>query len=69
MKYKKKLEIYGLDLGTGGNVHFDNAGHVGKSITNDRVKVNTKKQLDIIYSILNENVTNYSFFNTKNSSD
>ncbi|WP_418637754.1 hypothetical protein [Winogradskyella sp.] len=65
--YKMKLEIYGLDLGMGGNVHFDNAGHVGKSITNDRVKVNTKKQLNIIYNILNENVSNYSFFHTKNS--
>lgn len=61
----KKLEIYGLDLGMGGKVHFNNAGHVGKSVTSDRVKKNTQIQLDIIYNILNKDVTNHSFFHEK----
>ena len=63
-KYNKVLKIYGLDLGVGGNRHFEKGGHVGKSITNDRVKINTKKQLDIIYRHLGENVKNYSYFNS-----
>lgn len=62
--YHKKLEIYGLDLGVGGHTHFDKKGHVGKSITRDRVKVNTQQQLNLIYKNLGHNVKNYSFFNS-----
>lgn len=63
--YNKNLKIYGLDLGLGGHIHFDKSGHVGKSVINDRVKINTKKQLDIIYDILQDRVENHSFFNAK----
>ena len=63
-KYNKSLKIYGLDLGVGGKKHFEKGGHVGKSITNDRVKINTKKQLDIIYKHLGKDVKNYSYFNS-----
>lgn len=65
IKYGKNLNIYGLDLGVGGNVHFNNEGHVGKSIIRDSVKRNTKIQLDIIYNILSDKVKNYSYFNPK----
>lgn len=61
----KNLIIYGLDLGFGGNVHFNKGGHVGKSITNDRVRVNTKRQLDIIYSTMKGRVKNFSNFHQK----
>lgn len=62
--YNKELHIYGLDLGIGGNIHFEKGGHVGKSITSDRVKVNTKIQLDMIYKIMGSRVKNYSYFNS-----
>lgn len=62
VKYQKKLKIYGLDLGIGGNVHFEKGGIVGKSITNERVKINTNIQLDIIYKTLGTRVSNYSNF-------
>ena len=62
-KYDKELCVYGLDLGVGGKVHFEKGGHVGKSITSDRVKVNTKSQLDLMYKIMKSRIKNYSNFN------
>lgn len=58
---KLPLEIYGLDLGVGGNVHFDSPVPAGTSVTRDRVKVNVKMYLDFIYSNHFE-VKNYSNF-------
>jgi len=46
---KLPLEIYGLDLGVGGNVYFNSNASPGKSVTRDRVKVNVKMYLDYIY--------------------
>jgi hypothetical protein len=65
VKFDKELSIYGLDLGVGGNVHFEKGGHVGKSITSDRVKINTEKQLNTIYDLLKERIHNHSNFNPK----
>ena len=62
--YKLKLSIYGLDLGVGGKIHFERGGHVGKSITNDRVKANTLKQLELMYDKMGERIKNYSNFNS-----
>jgi hypothetical protein len=57
----KPLEIYGLDLGIGGNLHYDKKGFVTKSITRDRVKENVKMYLDYIYNN-HPDVKNYSNF-------
>ena len=58
------LKIYGLDLGLGGKVHFEKGGFIGVSITHDRVKVNTKLQLDRMYQILGNRIKNHSNFNS-----
>ena len=55
------LEIYGLDLGVGGNVHFDSMDSAGESVTRDRVKINVKMYLDFIYTN-HFDVKNYSNF-------
>jgi hypothetical protein len=60
------LSFYGLDLGVGVKIHFEIDGHVGKSITNDRVKVNTLKQLELMYDKMGERIKNYSNFNSNN---
>ena len=56
------LEIYGLDLGVGGNVHFNNKGHVGDAVTRDDIKKNVKMYLDSIYKSLGMEVKNHSNF-------
>lgn len=55
------LDIYGLDLGVGGNVHFDRKAVVGKSVTGDRVKVNVRIYLDHMYGNYSA-IRNYSNF-------
>lgn len=55
------LEIYGLDLGVGGNIHFDSMERPGESVTRDRVKINVKMYLDYIYHN-HFDVKNYSNF-------
>lgn len=47
---KLPLEIYGLDLGVGGNIHFDTNESPGESVTKDRVKGNVTWYLNYIYS-------------------
>src|SRR5690606_15092743 len=49
VKTNLPLEIYGLDLGIGGNLHFNGNGIVGKSVTDDRVKKNVQIYLDFMY--------------------
>jgi hypothetical protein len=49
-KSKMPFEVYGLDLGIGGTVHFNNKGVVGKSVINDRVKKNVSTYLHSINS-------------------
>lgn len=55
------VDIYGLDLGMGGNVHFDKKAVVGKSVTSDKVKIDVKMYLDHIYANCVD-VKNYSNF-------
>lgn len=64
LAYKMNLpiEIYGLDLGVGGNIHFNNKGVVGKSVIHDRVKKNTKMYLNFMYKEY-PSIKNYSNFN------
>jgi hypothetical protein len=59
--YQLPLEIYGLDLGVGGETHFDGKGVIGKSVTNERVKYNVRMYLE---SMQNEHAAfvNYSNF-------
>lgn len=57
------LEIYGIDLGIGGIVHFDKKGYFGDSVTRDRVKENVKMYLDFMNSEYEGNIRNYSNFN------
>ncbi len=59
-KLNMPLEIYGLDLGVGGNFHFDKKGHISDSITRDSVKRNVKVYLDEIYKSLGGQVKNHS---------
>ncbi len=61
VKLNKPIDIYGLDLGIGGNEHYDKKGLVTKSITRDRIKVNTKMYLDYMYKNHND-IKNYSNF-------
>lgn len=58
------LEIYGLDLGIGGEFHFDKKGVVGKSVVNKRVKENIEMYLNYMYSEKSD-VFNYSYFKNK----
>lgn len=60
-KLNLPLEIYGLDLGIGGNIHFDSSESPGKSVTRNRVKENTSNYLDFIYQN-HFDVRNYSNF-------
>lgn len=55
------LEIYGLDLGLGGAVHFNNKGLVGESVLKERVKINVKMYLDYMYSE-KKSIDNFSNF-------
>ncbi len=57
----KPLEIYGLDLGVGGAIHFDNKGVVGKSVLKDGVKANVERYLSFMYNE-KENIANHSLF-------
>ncbi len=59
----KPLEIYGLDMGHGGSVHFDGKGIIGGSVIEGRVKKNVKRYLDFIYKEYGGRVVNHSFFN------
>lgn len=59
------LHIYGLDLGEGGLRHFNKTGVVGKSVTNDKMKNYVGEFLDEIYKAKQIEVTNFSFFKTK----
>lgn len=61
-KMNLPLEIYGLDLGEGGNRHYDNKGIVGKSVIENRVKRNVKMYLDYMYkeSLLVKNFSNFN---------
>ncbi len=61
VKLDKPIDIYGLDLGLGGNLHYDKKGLVTKSISRDRVKVNTKMYLDYMYNH-HQDIKNYSNF-------
>lgn len=61
VKTNLPLEIYGLDLGVGGNLHFNGKGIVGKSVTDDRVKKNVQIYLDFMYKEYNF-IKNYSNF-------
>ncbi|MRT17195.1 hypothetical protein F3C99_09515 [Vitellibacter sp. q18] len=61
-KMNLPIEIYGLDLGLGGNKHYNNKGIVGKSVTEDRIKKNVKLYLDYMYSE-SSLIKNYSNFN------
>ena len=59
---KLPLEIYGLDMGEGGRVHFDGKGIIGNSVTDERVKKNIRRYLDFIYKEYDGKVKNYSYF-------
>ena len=62
----KPLEIYGLDLGVGGKIHFDKSTNVTNVITKGYVKVDVKKYLDIMYGDDQLAFSNYSnFFGNK----
>lgn len=61
VKMNLPLDLYGLDLGLGGNVHYDNKGVVGKSVFRDRVKENVKMYLSFMYNEKKE-ISNYSNF-------
>lgn len=49
-KLNLPLEIYGLDLGVGGAVHFNTNDIPGKSVLRERVKENVEMYLNYIYS-------------------
>jgi hypothetical protein len=61
VKMNLPLEIYGLDLGIGGEFHFDKKGVVGKSVIDNRVKKNTEVYLNYMYSEKSD-IFNYSYF-------
>lgn len=63
-KLNLPLEIYGLDMGEGGVVHFDGKGVIGDSVIEQRVKKNVKIYLDYIYAEYSESVKNHSYFNS-----
>lgn len=62
-KLKLPFEIYGLDMGEGGKVHFDGKGVIGNSVTEDRVKKNVKIYLDFMYNEYSP-MKNHSYFNS-----
>lgn len=64
IKMNLPFELYGLDLGVGGLCHFNNKGVVGKSVTNERVKINVKKYLDFMF---NEHAKMKNFSNFQNN--
>lgn len=64
VKMNLPLEIYGLDLGIGGEVHFDKKGVVGKSVISKRVKENIEMYLNYMYSE-KDDIFNYSYFKGK----
>lgn len=57
----KPFELYGLDLGVGGVVHFNNKGVVGKSVVNERVQKNVSIYLDYIHQNKPDFI-NHSYF-------
>lgn len=63
-KLKLPLDIYGLDMGEGGVVHFDGKGVIGSSVTENRVKKNVKLYLDYMYQNKELQIKNYSYFNS-----
>lgn len=58
---KVPLEIYGLDCGIGGDIHFDKKGIVGTSVIKERVKHNVKMYLSYMYKEKLE-ISNFSHF-------
>jgi len=62
VKMNLPMEIYGLDLGIGGEFHFDKKGVVGKSVVSNRVKENIKMYLNQMY-LEKKDLFNYSHFN------
>lgn len=60
-KMNVPLEIYGLDLGIGGAIHYDSKGIVGKSVLKDGVKENVKMYLSYMYQ-RKRGIKNYSNF-------
>ena len=63
-KLKVPIELYGLDMGEGGKVHFDGKGVIGNSVIEDRVKKNVKIYLDFMYKEYSSNFRNHSYFNS-----
>lgn len=63
-KLKLPIEIYGLDMGEGGKLHFDGAGGVTGTITRQRTKNIVKEYLEFMYSEYRD-IKNYSYFLTK----
>ncbi len=61
VKMNLPLDIYGLDLGVGGEMHFNKKGVVGKSVLNNRVKENVEMYLNYMYSE-KKDIYNYSYF-------
>ena len=61
MKMNLPLEIYGLDLGIGGHIHFDKTKNVTKAITRNSVKVHVREYLDYMYNN-HHDIKNYSNF-------
>lgn len=61
VKMSLPIELYGLDLGFGGNNHFDNKGLVGKSVTSKQVKRNVSIYLNYFYKE-KKDFTNFSYF-------
>lgn len=61
-RFKVPIEIYGLDMGEGGKVHFDGKGIIGDSVIAKRVKKNIRIYLDFIYKEYGEKVKNHSYF-------
>jgi hypothetical protein len=59
---KVPIDIYGLDMGEGGKVHFDGKGIIGDSVIAKRVKKNIRIYLDFIYKEYDGKVKNYSYF-------
>lgn len=60
-KMSLPIDVYGIDLGIGGTVHFDRKAVVGNSVTKDNVKENVKKYLEYMYKD-HIDIKNYSNF-------
>jgi len=63
-KLRIPMEIYGLDMGVGGKLHFDGKGLIGKSVIEERIKKNIKIYLNYFYDEYEGNIINNSFFHS-----